>query len=187
MEQIRSYFNKFLILNDEEWRDFSSIIKVEKHAKKEYLLESGQKCDFIAFIGEGICRFYYVHDGTEKITAFFFSGDFVTNYRSFLTGQASEHFIETLRDCLIYKIHKKDLQMLYDKHKSIERLGRMMAENLYLTLAKRLDSFLYATPEERYQELLSRNSKLLHEVPQYMLASYIGVKPETLSRIRARK
>jgi len=69
----------------------------------------------------------------------------------------------------------------------MERLGRFVAENLFLAVTKRLDSFLHGTPESRYQELLDRNSKLIQEVPQYMLASYLGIQPETLSRIRARK
>jgi CRP/FNR family transcriptional regulator, anaerobic regulatory protein len=187
MEQIRAYFNKFLPLTDIEWGDFAACFKKETFSKKEFLLREGETCDFIAFIAEGLYRFYYVQEGEEKVTAFFFSGDFVTNYRSFLTGKPSEHYIETLKPSTVYKLHKKDLLMLYDKHKSIERLGRFIAENLYLTVTARLDSFLHGNPENRYQELLNRNSKLLQEVPQYMLASYLGIKPETLSRIRARK
>ena len=187
MNQIRAYFDNFLQLSDEEWNDFASFLKEEKYGKKEFLIRQGDTCDFIAFIGEGICRFYYVLDGEEKITAFFSTGDFVTNYRSFLTGSPSEHFIESLKPSVIYKMHRKDLNSLYDKYKNIERLGRFIAENLFLTITKRLDSFLHDNPEERYQELQKRNSKLLQEVPQYMLASYLGVKPETLSRIRKRK
>ncbi|HAI77115.1 MAG TPA: hypothetical protein DCM08_12795 [Microscillaceae bacterium] len=187
MEALKNYFNKLFPLTEAAWQDFEQCLVKETVVKKDLILEEGQKCDFIAFVGEGICRFYYVKEGEEKITAFFFSGDFVTNYRSFLTGQPSEHYIECMQQSVIYKVFKKDLLQLYDQHQCIERLGRLIAENLYLTVARRLDSFLYATPEERYQELLQRNSKLLQEVPQYMLASYLGVKPETLSRIRARK
>ena len=187
MHPIRAFFNKFLVLTDEEWADFEACLKQESHPKKKHILEEGQQCDFIAFIAAGSFRFYYIKEGEEKVTAFFFTGDFVTNYRSFLTGQASEHFIEAMQDALIYKVHKSDLQALYDRYKNLERLGRLIAENLYLTVAKRLDSFLYASPQERYQELIGRNSKLLQEVPQYMLASYLGVKPETLSRIRTKK
>jgi CRP-like cAMP-binding protein len=92
-----------------------------------------------------------------------------------------------MQDANIYKINLQELKSLYDKHKNIERLGRLIAENLYLSVANRLDSFLFLTPEERYKILIERNSKLLQEVPQYMIASYLGVKPETLSRIRTRK
>jgi CRP/FNR family transcriptional regulator, anaerobic regulatory protein len=187
MHLIRTYFNKFSPITDHEWADFETCITKESFPKKKQLLARGETCDFIAFIGEGMFRLYYDQEGEEKVKAFFFPGDFVTNYRSFLTGKPSDHFIGSMKDSIIYKIHKKDLDGLYNKHKSIERLGRLIAENLYLAVTTRLDSFLYSTPEERYQDLLNRNSKLIQEVPQYMLASYLGVKPETLSRIRARK
>jgi CRP-like cAMP-binding protein len=187
MEGIRTYFNKFIKITDEEWNAFASIIQKQEYSKRELILSSGTTCDFIAFVGEGMFRFYYVDEGDEKVTAFFFPGDFVSNYRSFLTDQPSDHNIESMKESVIYKVKKKDLFELYDQYPAIDRLGRLVAENLYLTVAKRLDEFLYSKPEERYRNLQNRNSKLLQEVPQYMLASYLGVKPETLSRIRMRK
>jgi CRP-like cAMP-binding protein len=187
LETLRQYFDNFLRLDDSEWADFEKCIIKAKIAKNEQILKQGEYCNFIAFIHEGSFRFYYDKDGEEKITAFNFKGNFVTNYRSFLTGQPSDHNIQALLDSVVYIINLQDLQSLYDKHKNIERLGRLIAENLYLTVANRLDSFMFQTPSERYKELIERNSRLLQEIPQYMIASYLGVKPETLSRIRKRK
>lgn len=187
METLRLHLEKFAKLSDAEWHDFRDCLTKEEIPKKSLLLKEHETCDFIAFVHEGIFRFYTSNDEGEKITAFFFSGDFVTNYRSFLTDAPSEHTIEALQDAVIYKIHRVQLRQLYDKHKTIERLGRLIAENLYLTVANRLDAFMFSTPAERYNALVKRNSKLLAEIPQYMIASYLGVKPETLSRIRARK
>lgn len=186
MEAIRLYFNKFIELNDSEWSDFMKCIIKIYVTKNEQILKQEEHCNFIAFIQEGSFRFYYNKEGEVKITAFFFQNDFVSNYRSFLTGKPSDHFIEAMQDGVIYKIKLNELKLLYDKHKKIERLGRLIAENLYLSVANRLDSFLFHTPEERYKALIERNSRLLQEVPQYMIASYLGIKPETLSRIRAR-
>ncbi|MFN4810978.1 MAG: Crp/Fnr family transcriptional regulator, partial [Bacteroidota bacterium] len=98
MEALRKYFDKFIILNDEEWNDFEACLTKEIIQKKDLILKENEKCDFLAFIHEGIFRFYSFNDGSERITAFFFSGDFVTNYRSFLTGKPSEHNIEALTD-----------------------------------------------------------------------------------------
>ncbi|MCA6393201.1 MAG: Crp/Fnr family transcriptional regulator [Cytophagales bacterium] len=187
MVTIRLYFNKFVKLNDSEWADFEKCIVKVNIAKNVQILKQGEHCNFIAFIQEGSFRLFYDKDGEVKITAFFFQGDFVSNYRSFLTGKPSDHCIEAMQDAVIYSINLDELKTLYDKHKSIERLGRLIAENLYLSVANRLDSFLFQTPSERYQALIERNSRLLQEIPQYMIASYLGVKPETLSRIRTRK
>ncbi len=187
LETLRKYFNKFLLLDDSEWKDFESCLTKVSVTNKEQILKRGEHCKFIAFIHQGSFRFYFDKDGEEKITAFFFEGDFVTNYRSFLTGKPSEHCIEAMQDSIIYLINLTALQSLYDKHKNIERLGRLIAENLYLTVASRLDSFMFETPKDRYNALIARNSRLLQEIPQYMIAAYLGIKPETLSRIRARK
>jgi len=170
-----------------EWQDFSACLTEVNTAKKKYLLKEGQECDFVAFITEGAFRFYNIIDGEEKEIGFFFPGDFVSNYRSFLTKTPSDHYIQALKGSTVLLLKRKDLYELYDKHKNIEKVGRLIAENLFLDVVKRLDSFQYGKPEERYQALVNRNSKLLQEIPQYMLASYLGIKPETLSRIRARR
>lgn len=186
MDAIKNYLNNFISLTEEEWNDFQDCMVKEIVPKKTQIVKEGQKCDFIAFVAEGIYRFYHVKEGEERITAFFSAGDMVTNYRSFLTGKPSEHYIEAINDSAIFKITKKDLQRLYDKHKNFERLGRLIAESTYLAITKRLDSMLNSSPEDRYKELVNRNSRLLQDVPQYMIASYLGIKPETLSRIRAK-
>jgi CRP-like cAMP-binding protein len=187
MEALRNYFERFIKLSDDEWQDFQICLTKEVVHKKDLILKENEQCDFLAFVQEGIFRFYSFNDGVERITAFFFPGDFVTNYRSFLTGKPSEHNIEALTDGVIYRIKLAQLQKLYDKYQTIERLGRLVAENLYLIVAYRLDSFMFQSPAERYNELVKRNSKLLNEIPQYMIAAYLGISPETLSRIRARK
>lgn len=186
MNEIRAYFNNFIVLSDEEWSQFEACLHRVNVPKKTQIIKEGQKCDFIAFVADGGFRFYHMKDGEERITAFFFPGDFVSNYRSFLTGKPSDHYIEAVSNSTIYKISKYDLHGLYDKHKNFERLGRLIAESTYLAIAKRVDSLLNLSPEDRYKELLGRSSQLLQDVPQYMIASYLGVKPETLSRIRAK-
>jgi CRP/FNR family transcriptional regulator, anaerobic regulatory protein len=184
---IKAYIDRMVTFSESEWQAFEACLYERHLAKKELLLAEGQHCDFVAFVLEGAFRFYKETDGEEIEIGFFFPGDFVSNYRSFLTNTPSEHNIVALKDAQVLMLPKKELFELYDQHKPAERLGRLIAENLFLEVVRRLDSFQHATPEDRYQGLVKRNSKLLQEIPQYMLASYLGVKPETLSRIRARK
>ena len=187
MEAIKQYFETFIKLSNEEWNDFQQCLIKERISNKTFILEEGQICDYVAFIESGMFRFYHVKNGEEKITAFSFAGDFTTNYRSFLNGLPSQHFIESMQESVIFRINKSDLLELYDKHRNLERIGRLIAENLYLGVASRLDSFHFDTPKKRYEDLRNRNPKYLEQIPQYMLASYLGIKPETLSRIRAKK
>lgn len=187
MERIRTYFERFAKLSDAEWTDFTSCLKMKSVEQRTFILQEGEVCHELAFVDHGLFRMYRVEDGSEMITAFSFPGEFVSNYRSFLTGLPSRHFIESLQPSGIYSIDKESLVALYDKHKALERLGRLIAENLYLGVASRLDSFHFDSPKQRYEDLVRRNSRLLEAIPQYMIASYLGIKPETLSRIRARR
>lgn len=184
--QIRTYFNSLLPMSDLEWSEMEACFRRVEFKKGDILLREGAICDFIGFISNGIIRFYQLKEGNEKVTAFWFPGDFLSNYRSFVSETPSEHYIEALNEGFYWQLKKYDLMALYDKYPKIDRLGRIMAERLYLMVTYRLDRFLSETPEERYQILQSKNSRLIQEIPQYMIASYIGVSAETLSRIRKR-
>lgn len=186
MDQIRTFFEQLQPLDDAQWKALSQGFERVEFSAGENLLREGQECDFIGFLREGILRFYHIKNGTEKVTAFWFGGDFISNYRSFLSRQPSDHHIEAITDGFFWRLRRNKLYALYDQYPNIDRLGRYMAERLYLMVTQRLDHLLQDTPEERYRQLLNRNSKLIQEIPQYMLASYLGVSPETLSRIRKR-
>ena len=186
MEDIRAYLTQFVAMNEEEWSALSYCFRKQILSKKSYLLREGEICDFVAFIHDGAFRYYHVKEGVEKVTGFFFPQNTVSDYSSFLSQTPSRHFIEAIADSTVYKLYKRDLLELYDRFPTIERIGRLVAEGLFLSVDKRLNSFLFMSPEERYHELVSRNPQLVQQVPQYMIASYLGVEPETLSRIRRR-
>ncbi len=141
---------------------------------------------FRGFAESGIFRFYHMREGIERVTAFFFPGDFISNYRSFITNEPSDHYIACLEAGVIWKLHRSDLRRLFAQNHTFERLDKLVAERLYVAVAKRLDSFQSETPEERYLALLKKSSRLIQDIPQYMLASYLGISPESLSRIRKR-
>ncbi len=185
-ENIRNFFNNLVPLPVEEWQAMENYFSAVSFQKKDILLEEGEICDFIGFIESGVLRFYQLSDGNEKVTAFWFPGDFLSNYRSFIANKPSAHLIQALSSGTYWRINKKDLYNLYNCYPIIDRLGRKMAEQLYLMVTHRLDNLLLETPEQRYLNLQMKKSRLLQEIPQYMLASYLGVSAETLSRIRKR-
>ena len=187
MKEIRNFLGRYVALREEEWLEIASCLQEQSLPKKTCILKENVVCDYVAFVLSGSFRYYFVRDGIEKVTGFFFAGDAVSDYSSFLSEKPSKHYIESISPSVIYKLYKRDLLKLYEKHRNVEKLGRLIAENLFLSLDNRLNSFLYLSPEQRYHELMERNPDLSQLVPQYMIASYLGVEPETISRIRKRK
>ncbi|MPQ48951.1 cyclic nucleotide-binding domain-containing protein [Marinifilum sp. N1E240] len=186
MDKIRQHFEQLVPLSEEEWEDISKGFYRQECAKGELILSQGDECDFIAFIEIGLFRFYHVKDGSEKIITFWFSGDVFSEYRSYITHTPSTNYIESMQDGIIWKIKREHMLDLYDKYPNLERLGRKFAERTYLKLADRLDSFLQDSPKERYLDLLNRNPNFVQEIPQYMIASFLGISAESLSRLRKR-
>lgn len=170
--------------SDEEIQAFSSCMKVLKVQKKETFLFKGENCNWVAFINQGIIRAYYVADDQEKTADFLFQGNWISDYVSFLTHTPCKFNAEALEECELLLLYKEDMQRLYKSSQNAERFGRLIAENLFIHLNKRIYSFLTQTPEERYTNLLKRRPNVVQRIPQHYIASYLGVRPESLSRIR---
>jgi len=159
----------------------------EKHIKKgEHFLSEGQVCRSVAIIGSGLVRYYINDDGNEGTYYFGSEGDFVCDYESFLPQVPSNKNIQALEDSSIYMISYDSLQKLYKELKEGERLGRLGIEQVFVTVLQQLASFYKDSPELRYQRFVSTYSDISQRVPQYYIASYIGIKPQSLSRIRKR-
>lgn len=127
---------------------------------------------------------FYLVDGREICTGFAVEHEYLAQYDSFLTRQPSTGNIDALEDCVLINLSYESMQALYQSHPVFERFGRKIAEMLFIMVAYQTNRLLTLTPEERYNELLQKQSHILQRVPQYMIASYIGITPEHLSRIR---
>lgn len=142
----------------------------------------------VAFIARGCFRLSFLErDGAEHTAQIMTEGTFVADYESVLTGQPSTRAAEALEDSEVLLLARADQQALYDADPAFERFGRRLAEHLYLVSARRYASFLRLDAAERYDALATSRPNLLQRVPQYVLASYLGITPETFSRIRARR
>lgn len=117
---------------------------------------------------------------------FFSPNNFISNYPCFLLGNKSKFYIRALENSSITLIHKNNLFLLYKQIPKIQELSRNVVENLYIEISEKYESFFLKTAEERYLELIINRPKVTQGIPQYMLASYIGVTPEGLSRIKKR-
>ncbi|MCT4699489.1 Crp/Fnr family transcriptional regulator [Tenacibaculum haliotis] len=186
MNEIRKFIDNISPMNDSDWELFSSKLQEVKLNKNTILLKAGKTENYLSFISKGIIRLYIPKVESDLTFGFLFDNEFVTAYDSFLTQSPSEYQIETLTETTLWKISNKDLQEVYDKTKNGNIIGRKMAEKMFLIKSKREISLLNKTAEERYLDLFSDRPILLQQIPLKYIASYIGVTPQALSRIRKR-
>ncbi|PST83401.1 CarD family transcriptional regulator [Pedobacter yulinensis] len=186
MDQIRTYFERFAPVGETDWAFFSSRLRYRKVPRKTALLQAGSVENYLSFLSEGIVRCLVTREFEETTFAFVFQGEFISGYDSFLTRRPSGYRIETLTNAVLWQISWEDLQEVY-KHTEVgNAIGRFAGEHLFLEKSKRELSFLTRSAEQRYRDLFSEKPRLLKEIPLKYLASYIGITPQALSRIRRR-
>jgi CRP/FNR family transcriptional regulator, anaerobic regulatory protein len=185
-QQIIKQISYLINLNDNEITSFTNKLRVKKLKKKELLLQEGDICKHAYFINSGCLRYFYIVEGIENTGQFFFENNWYTDYDSFLLGKPSKQNIEALEDCEIVLLSKTDLQHLFAEVPKFEKFGRIMAENAYLGIRNKNEMLVNQTAEERYLTLMKERPKVFERVPQHYIASYLGIQPPSLSRIRRR-
>lgn len=175
-----------IMLSPAEIELVKSLFKEKVYKKGDFFLAEGQVCKHVGFVVKGLMRYYINHDGEEKTYAFSKENDYVCNYESFLPQSPSSKIIQALEDCNMLVISHADLQALYANVREGERFGRMAIEKVFMQLLKDINSFYTETPELRYQRFIENHADLQQRVSQYHIASFVGVKPQSLSRIRKR-
>lgn len=127
---------------------------------------------------------FYMIDGREICTGFINENEYISQYDSFLTKQPSTGNIDALEDCELINLSYDDMQAIYKTNPVFERFGRKIAEMLFIMISFQATRLLTMTPEERYQSVIEQQPFVIQRVPQYMIASFIGITPEHLSRLR---
>lgn len=173
-------------LSAEEFRFLSSITEIKRFKKGATLLREGQIARACYFIFQGCVREYILQDGEEKTMEFYLEGDALSDDLSKREKIPTRQYWECLEDTTVsvFTLEKEDA--LFSQFPRLETVCRMEMEKAFAQYRSRMHRYLASTPEERYRHLFETRPALLERVPQYHLASYIGVKPESLSRIRAR-
>jgi CRP-like cAMP-binding protein len=186
MEKIRIYFEKELKMTEKDWQIFSSKLIRKELPKKHLLLKAGQTEKYLSFVENGIIRFFIPKEDNDLTFTFIFNNGFVSAYDSFLTRQPSTYNVETLTQTTIWQLSFDDLQIIYNETEIGNTIGRRSAEDLFLKKSKRELSLLTQTAEQRYLNLFTEQPHLLQFIPLKYIASYIGITPQALSRIRKR-
>ncbi len=190
MENIRAYFEKFIDLNDFVWSLFTEKLIEESYPKNAIILKKGEVENYVSIVETGVVRLYIPgEEGSsfnETTFGFAFSGHFFSAYDSFIHRKPCEYQIETITETNIWRVTHEDLSNLYQNTREGNAIGRQMSELFFCGKQNRELSLLTKSAEERYYSLFKHQPQLIKEIPLKYIASYIGITPQALSRIRAR-
>ncbi len=183
---MRFFLESFNHFTQEEIDSILGEANRKKVAGGTLLFLEGQVFSSLWFIEKGLIRAYRIIDGQDFTYFFFTENQFAVDYQSYLTQVPSPLFFEALTETTYLEFSRATIARLYDTFPRFERLGRRMAEQAYLSAANRLKEFQTDDLETRYVKLIDRDPELFQRVPQHHIATYLGVKPQSLSRIRAK-
>lgn len=171
--------------SEEEMAIVKTHLTPKKLRKKQYLLQEGDVCKFIAFVEKGALRSYTVDEkGVERIIQFALEGWTISDLYSFLTAEPATYNIDALEDSGLVLISKAAHEELLRTMPKYETWMRIQITGAYIAMQRRLTSIISLSLEERYASFTAQYPEIVQRVPQHMIASYMGLTPETLSRVR---
>jgi CRP-like cAMP-binding protein len=189
LDTFREHLKKYIDFNEAEWILFTQHLNFSSLKKKHSFAVPEKVCDKVGFIVKGSVRYFHIKDGQDITGYFSFENEFVSSYKSYLTGQPGYTYIQALEDTKLITFTKKDMDEMLSNPMlayKMERFGRLIAEHYLCCYEDRVASFITQTPEERYLQLLSTGREILQRMPQHYIAHFLGITPVSLSRIRRR-
>lgn len=184
MKSLQKIFVEEIGLEEKHYAQFLECSRVVAYQKKDFILNEGSICSFIGFIEKGIVRSYLQKEDKEYNNDFCFESSFVTAYRSFLTQTPAFSTIQALAPVSIRLISFNQLHALQNSSDAWYKFGKYIGDELFIKKCKRETSFLKETASERYENLIATYPKIEQEIPQYQIASYLRIEPESLSRLK---
>lgn len=186
VQQLINKFNSYTSLSQADLDFVTQFYQRKEIGKGELIFQPGQYIRHWHFVDEGCFCFYTLKDGKEKVMEFFTEGDFFTDIYAYLQESPSNVFAKATEDSVIYSATKADVQKSFDHSHQIERIGRLTMQETVLKTYRRIAHLNNLSNEKRYLRLLEKRPTLFQRVPQYLIASYLGLTPVGLSKIRKR-
>jgi CRP/FNR family transcriptional regulator, anaerobic regulatory protein len=185
IEPLLNYFERLIPLNKEEKELVTQNFHPRLYRKRQYVLQEGNICIQLNFVVRGCLRMYKIDEqGATHILQFAAENYWINDLGSFHSEKASELNIDALDDTMVLQINHSDLISLYKQASKFDRIFRVLIENSFVSLQKRLLQNISSTAEERYQSFLETYPHLANRLPQTQIASFLGITPEFLSRLR---
>jgi len=179
--------SRYVALSAEEAQTVHSLFSGKTFRRRQYILQQGDVARYETFIVRGLTRTYEVDDkGQEHVVQFGLEDWWVGDLYSFLTGTPSNYNIDCLEDTEVMQITRPNLDLLYERVPRLEKHFRIMMQNAFIASTKRITSSLSKSAKERYDEFITTYPQIEQRVPNHQIASYLGITPQSLSRIRGR-
>lgn len=182
--QLKDFFRFFIDFSDEELDDVWHFFRSRKLKKGEYLYSPGEVATETGFVVKGVFRVYYLVEGKESTRFLGCENIFISSVPSFTTQKPSVEYVEALENAELLMLSFQDLQKMCNMSYKWDRLVRYLAEYSYNEQQSRIYSLIALTAQERYEQLTKSRPDFIQRIPQYIIANYLGISPETLSRIR---
>lgn len=186
-ENLKNMFLSLASFSEKELEEAGHFFKNEHIRKNEYFSKQGGFSDRIGFVESGLLRSFYIIKGKETTTFFLLPGSVAAALRSFLHMKPAIENIQAIVDSELIVINRKDLFRLYEGNWKWQQVGRVIIENSYIEMEQRSISLQSMSAQERYAQLLQQSPEIVKHVPLHHIASFLGITPETLSRIRSQK
>lgn len=184
-ENLLQHVSRRINLNKEEEAFFISLLQHQKLRKKQFLYKEGEVCKYSGYVLKGCLRTYELDEqGNEHVLQFSIEDWWVGDLYSFFTGIPSRYYVDALEPTELALIDLASQEMLYEKIPKFERYFRILIQNAFIASQRRVISAISKPAEERYLEFHERYPSLEQRIPQHQIASYLGITPESLSRIR---
>lgn len=184
-EGVKIFLSKITQIPPLEWFHLTTLLKVKSFKKGSVYFNQGDEVHEIGFVVKGLLYNSYIDsDGKELVKFFITERNLVAAYSSLILNKPAFYTCKTLEDTTLITIQYKDLKNLYKRHASWERMGRISAEKQFIAKELREYQFLANDAQARYESLVQEQPELVNRVPQYLIASYLGISPVSLSRIR---
>ncbi|WP_431164866.1 Crp/Fnr family transcriptional regulator [Tenacibaculum halocynthiae] len=181
------YIKRYISISDSEIELFQSHLKIKRVKKKGFLLNEGQVCKSRYFITKGCLRLFYIDTkGNEQIIHFGIDNWWITDYESLINKVPSKLYIQAIEDTEVLELTINDFNNLCNVLPKTERLFRIIMEKTYIAIQKRIEFIYSLSGEENFNKFVTENPKFTQRVPQYMIASYLGMSPEFVSKIKAK-
>ncbi len=182
--QLRSYINHVVPITELDWSLFEKRIQYKEYPKMNVISATGEVENYMYFLMEGVTSIVHFKNGMEYILRFNFPISAFNSYSSFISRTPSLTSIETITDIKVFRMSYDDMQTLYDESPAAERIGRRLIELLYVQREMKELQMHSRTAEDYYCDLMKNNKEMVGSIPQKYLASYLGIAPESLSRIK---